>query len=231
MEEKLIRKELPIQGIQEYEKSEVDDLTATVPVHLDIFRLPKHVRTDKSLISGARETVKEWYNKDMTYHLECLEAWGDDPSLVKGFEKFDEDWVLEGVPNGDGFLTLNWKNNNSVNDISFCPAPVILYNLLDEKGRFYNSESFLERKLIESFGRDLLDPETVWMDPEKMKKYGVEEELAKIEGVANVYTVMGHAFCSQYQPNMGKALLLRNFAVFYLNNLLDETKKAIANPK
>lgn len=227
MEEKLIRREIPIQGIQEYEKSGVDDLTATVPVHLDIFKLPERIRTDKSLISGARETVKEWYNKDMTYHLECLEAWGDDSSLVMGFEKFDENWVLEGVPNREGFLTLNWKNNNSVNYISFCPTPVVLYNLLDEKGRFYNSESLLERKLIESFGRDLLDPETVWMDPEKMKKYGVEGELAKIDLNKGIAEVMGHAFCSQYQPNMGKALLLRDFAVFYLNNLLDETKKGL----
>lgn len=223
MDEKLVRGELPIQSIYQREKMDLDDLTATVPVHMKILQLPVSVRTDSSLIAEARETVKCWFNKDMVYHLKCLEMEDYDPSLVRGFERFDDNWVLEGLPDESGFLSLYWKNNGRVDDIKFVQAPIFLYNQWDENGKFYAPEYILKRNLIENFARNLRDPEVVFMQPEKMRKYGIESELARIDIDRGVAEVMCNAFCSGYHPNMGKALLLRDFAVFYLNKLLDKT--------
>ncbi len=226
MDEKLVRNELPIQGIHEREINNLDDLTATVPIHLKILQLSVSVRTDQSLIREARETVKVWFNEDMAYHLKCLEIGGTDPSLVKGYETFNDNWILEWLPDNEGFLTLSWKDNGRVDNIHFCKIPIFLYNQWDENRKFYTRELVLKDYLIECFSRHLNDPEVVFMEPEKMKKYGIESKLARIDLNKGVAEVMGHAFCSAYQPNMGKALLLRDFAVFYLNKLLDKTSES-----
>ena len=224
MDEKLVRRELPIQSIHERGEHgmDLDDLTATVPVHLKILQLPVSTRTNQSLIAEARETVKEWFNEDMDYHLKCLNAYDDDPSLVKGYERFNDDWILEWSPDDEGFLELAWKSNGRIDNMSFCKIPIFLYNQRDENRRFYTPESVLQENLIECFGRNLRNPEVVFMEPEKMKKYGIESELARIDIKSGVAEVIGYAFCSNYQPHMGKALLLRDFAVFYLNKLLDK---------
>jgi len=221
MDEKLDRKELLIQTIHQRADENLDDLTATVPVHLRILDLPARVRTDGSLLEGARETVKVWYEEDMKYHLESLAYYGDDPSLVKGFEKFDDSWTLDGLPDEQGFFALRWKNNGRVDSIKFCKIPLLFYNQWEKEGKFYTPEYTSSRKLVENFGRNLCDPEIIFMDPEKMRNYGTEGDLTRI--LPDRAEVMGHGFCSDYQPNMGKALLLRDFAVFYLNKLLDKT--------
>lgn len=222
MDEKLDRKELLIQSIHEREKANLGDLTATVPVHLRILEFPASLRTDETLLQGARETVKAWYDEDMAYHLDALNAHGDDPSLVRGFERFDDGWILSGSPDEKGFLALSWRNNGRIDTIKFCKVPVHLYNQWERKGKFYTPETGSRNKWIESFGRNLCDSEVIFMDPEKMRKYGIECELARISLETGRAEVLGHAFCSEYQPNMGKALLLRDFAVFYLNKLLEK---------
>ena len=49
--------------------------------------------------------------------------------------------------------------------------------------------------------------------------------IAKIDLDSGVANVLGRAFTSDYHDNMAKTLLLRDFAVFYLNRLLDMTQK------
>ncbi|MBI2449629.1 hypothetical protein HYV49_05010 [Candidatus Pacearchaeota archaeon] len=223
MQEQLVRRELPIQSIIERERMGLDDLVVTVPVHPKIFNLSQEVRTDLSLLGGAKEIVKSFYEEDMAYYLKCLEIHEYDPSLIKGFERFDDNWVLDGTPDEEGFLILTWKNNGKVDCIEVVKSPVFFYNQYDESGRFYTPESALEGNLIENIGRSQRHSEVVFMSPEKMSRYGAESRLAKIDTERGIAKVMGRAFTSDYQPNMGKALLLRDFAVFYLNRLLDIT--------
>lgn len=230
MDEKLIRGEIPIQSV--YERGErgmdVDDLTATVPVHQKILQLPADVRTDQSLIADARGTVEAWYNEDMQYHLKCLEMGGTDPSLVKGYEIFDDEWIFEWSPDNEGFLALSWRDNGRTDKIGFCDIPVFLYNQWDENRRFYTEERAAQENWIECVDRSLRHSETVFMDPEKMRKYGTESELARFDPDKGIAEVAGYAFCSDYLPHMGKALLLRDFAVFYLNRLLDIANRSSA---
>jgi len=225
MNERLDRGEAPIQDVSEYNERDRDSLTATVPVHLEIFGIPVNVRTDKKIIGDVREVVKEWYNQDMLYHLKCLE--GDDVadlSLVRGFEKFGDNWGLEGVADEGGFLRLVWKNNGRIDQIAFCRAPVILYNQWDENKQFYTRAVATKNQWIELITRGLRQSECMFMTPEKMKRYGVETEISRIRIEEGVAEVMGHAFCSEYLPNMPRALLLRDFAVAYLNRLLEISK-------
>ena len=63
------------------------------------------------------------------------------------------------------------------------------------------------------------------MSPEKMRKYGVENSLVKIEPERGIAQAMGFAFCSDNNDNLAKALLLRDFAVFYHNRLLETVKE------
>ncbi len=230
MDEKLDRRELPIQWIKEFEIKGLDDLTATVPVHLKILQLPIPVRTDKLLLAGAIETIKAWFNEDMAYHLNSLESDGScDPrafSLVREYERFNDNWAFEWLPDNAGFLALTWRDNGRVDRMCFCKTPVVLYNQWDENRQFYTPKYILENNFMEGSTRSLKESQTVFMEPEKMKKYGIESELARIDVERGVAEVQGHAFCSDYQPNMGKALLLRDFAVFYLNKLLDKTSES-----
>ena len=215
MLEELVRRDLPIQSIKE----RGEDLTATVPVHLRVLRLPASVRIDQSLISDAREIVSAWYNEDMEYHIRCLELDGYDLSIIEGYERFNDDWILKGEPDINGFLSLSWDDGIDVGHIGFVKSPVVYYNQFDENKKFYTPDSALKGALVECLYRSLRDSETIWMDPDKMKKYGIECRLAKIDVKHGVAEVVGQAFCSDYQQNMGKALLLRDFAVFYLNKL------------
>jgi hypothetical protein len=77
--DELIRQELPIQSV--YERGQ--DCTATVPVHLEILKLPESVRMDLSIIVDAKDAVRDWYNKDMEYYLKILEEDGEMPPHLR----------------------------------------------------------------------------------------------------------------------------------------------------
>lgn len=218
MEEALVRDELPIQSI--YERGE--DCTATVPVHLKILELPTEVRKDTSFIEGAREVVEQWYNEDMEYHLGVLQKWNDPTGPLKGYEKFNDSWTLEGNLNGNEFLDLSWNEGSESHVIKYIEIPIILANQKNEQGNFYTPEFCREKDWLEIMYRKANDSEYVRMSPEKMRTYGEETGIAKINLKRGIAEVQGHAFCSDYHDNMAKTLLLRDFAVFYLNNLLEE---------
>ncbi len=216
MQEELLRQELPIQSIRE----RGDACTATVPVHLKVLELDGKLRTNPSLIREARPTIINWYNEDMNYYLKVLENENIDLPWLRGYEKFNERWRLDSVPESSGFLKLIWDDLKEIRTIGFIEAPVILYNQHNEFGEFVTPAYYRERGRIEIMYRSMRDPEVVNMVPEKMRRYGVENELASINEERGVAQVCANAFCSDYHDNMAKTLLLRDFAVFYLNRLL-----------
>lgn len=225
MIDKLIRQELPIQSIQE----RGDACTATVPVHLQIFSLPKEVRANASLVRDAKRVVSEWYNEDMDYYLKRLKE--DDINLpwLRGYEKFSESWVLEGKPDENGFLRLSWKEDGKSHHIQYVSAPVVLYNQHTEFGEFCTPEYCRSRGWIEIIYRNIADPEAVNMHPEKMLKYGIKSDITRFHPEKGIAEVVANAFCSDYHKNMAKTLLLRDFAVFYLNELLSMSQNTAKN--
>jgi hypothetical protein len=223
MKDELIRQELPIQSVRERDQ----DCTATVPINLSILKLPKDVRTDISLIANARDTVREWYNEDMEYYLSILKEDGEMKPWLKNYAEFNGSWLLDGEPDDHGFLTLNWRENGETHNIHFTHIPVTLYNQHNEFKEFYTSAFCRDKRIIEIMYRGILDGEVVFMPPEKMRKYGFEDDIAKIDEKKGIAEVVAHAFCSKYHSNMAKALLLRDFAVFYLNSLLNKVDETI----
>ena len=225
MQEGLVRQELPIQAIYERRGA----CTATVPVNLDIIKLPSRIRTNLSLIAEARDTVGTWYDEDMVYHLGLLRRYGDYEAQLlqlKPYERFRNEWLLGGEPDKNGFLALSWRENGEVHNMRFNPVPVVLCNLHDEFDEFYTPESLTQGgHLIEIIYRNMIDPEFVAMSPEKMRKYGKETDIARIHEDRGLAEVVGNAFSSGYDMNMAKTLLLRDFAVFYLNRLLSVAKE------
>lgn len=219
MQEKLDRRELPIQSIYDRDKA----CTATVPIHLDVMSLPGEIRIDPSLIADAGEVVKPWYDEDMEHYLSMLRNDGTDLPHLRGYERFGEDWELTGEPDENGFLALSWRENSEVHSISFTDMLVILNNQHDQFGDFFTPEACRERGWIEILYRDVTDPEGVLMSPEKMRRYGVEKLYANIKESEGIAEVVGNVFSSDYHMNMAKTLLLRDFAVFYLNRLLETT--------
>lgn len=218
MDEKLVRGELPIQSV--YQRDEA--VTATVPIHLAVMDLPQRIRTDVSLIADARDTVKQWYDEDMVYYLDVLRQDGSELPWLKDYERFRDDWQLRGNP-GREFLSLSWVEPEGIQDIKFNRVPVVLSNQHDEFGEFYTPESFTKGgRLIEIIYRNINDSEVVIMNPEKMRKYGKETDFARIHEDRGIAKVVGNVFSSDYHVNMAKTLLLRDFAVFYLNSLFDK---------
>ncbi|MBS3086142.1 hypothetical protein J4422_00380 [Candidatus Pacearchaeota archaeon] len=217
MIEKLVRGELPIQSI--YQRDEA--VTATVPIHLSVMDLPISIRIDVSLIEDAKNVIKSEYNQDMEYYLDILKQNGTDIPSLRGYEVFKEDWKLGAEPDNSGFLSLFWRENGDFHSIRFNRVPVVLSNRHDESGQFYTPESFRQSRWIEIIYRNITDPEIVAISPEKLRRYGKESEIARIDEEKGLAEVLGHAFSSDYHMNMAKTLLLRNFGVFYLNRLLD----------
>jgi len=224
MIDELIRQELPVQAIYERDS----DCSATVPVHLSIFGLDEKVRTDTSIIADARKTVSAWYNEDMAYYLEVLKINDREIPHLKGYEKFREEWKLEGIPDENGFLKLIWREGDEAHEIAYFDVPVPLHNRHNDFGKFYTPELLKENSWIEVMYRNLTDSEIVFMSPDKMRKYGIENEMARIDESRGIAEVMGTVFSSDYHGNLAKALLLRDFSVFYLNRLLEKAKKLIS---
>lgn len=222
MEEKLVRNELLIQSIKE----KGYNVISTVPIHLAIMKLPPEGRTNFSLIEEAREVVEPWYNKDITNHIKILREekieflWFDD------YGKYQENWELTAKPDDNGFLSLLWKEYGRIHTIKYNSIPVVLSNQHDENGKFYTPKSITkDSKLIEIIYRDLNDSEILVMSPDKLRKYGRETKIAKIDEDKGIAEVLGNVFTSDYHDNMAKTLLLRNYTVFYLNKLFDKTNK------
>lgn len=220
MDEELIRQELPIQAIHE----RGDACTATVPVHLNIFNMPLETRTNLGVISCAKKVVANWYNKDMDYYLEVLRRCNLDLPWLKGYERFKEEWILDGEPDENGFLKLTWRENGNSHCIRYVTVPVVLHNQYTEFGKFCTPEYYEERGWIEIFYGGIGLPEAVNMSPEKMLKYGVKSDVTEFEPKRGIAQVLSNAFCSDYYDNMAKPLLLRDFAVYYLNQLLSIAK-------
>jgi len=219
MGEKLVRGELPIQSV--YQRREA--VITMVPIHLAVMDLPQRVRTDTSLITNARDAVKPWYDEDMAYYLGALKEAGTELPWLEAYEKFRDEWQIGGEPDKNGFLSLSWRENGEVHAIKFNPVPVVLRNQHDEFGEFYTPESLTKGgRLIEIIYRNIKDPEIVTMSPDKLRKYGRETDIAKIDKDGGIAEVVGNAFTSDYHQNMAKTLLLRDFAVFYLNRLFDK---------
>lgn len=213
----LVRQELPIQSV--YERGE--DCTTTVPVHLSILGLPPEVRTDLKLISGVRDTIKTWFDDDMERYLEVLRAGGDDLAHLRGYERFHDEWSLEGRPDGNGFLRLHWMEVGGTQSIGLAHIPVVLHNRHNQQGKFYSQADIVEAACAEIMYRSSLDPDVVLMTPGKMREYGTESDVHRIDPSGGIAEVVSQAFCSDYQASMAKALLLRDFAVAYLNRLLE----------
>lgn len=224
MDEKLLRGELPIQSIIDKD----DDCLATVPVHLDVLALPGEKRTSLSLIADAGTVVKKWYDEDMEFYLDALKRDNMKLPWLKGYERFKDDWQLGGNLDEFGFLRLFWgENGNTSNIISYCPIPVFLSNYQDEDGNFLTPDYVRQKLCTEQIGRHALEAEFLFMPPEKLKRYGMESDIAKIDLVKGIAEVTGHVFSSEYHDNMAKTLLLRDFAVFYLNRLLEQTQNCV----
>lgn len=219
MKEKLERSELPIQSVYQKENACI----AIVPVHLDVLALPEETRTDPSLIADAKDVVKQWYNEDMEHYLNLLIDDGMEIPHLLGYERFKDEWTLAGKPDRNGFLSLLWCKNGDVHGISFNDEPSILLNQHDEFGEFYSPEHYRRMKWTEGIYRNEHHPEIVIMSPEKMRKYGIVSNPAMFNEDIGIAEVVGNVFSSEYHRNMAKTLLLRDFAVFYLNRLLDKT--------
>ncbi len=217
MEEKLFRGELPIQSI--YQKGEA--CIATVPVHLDVIAMSEKIRTDITLIGDARDNVKKWYDEDMGYYLNLLKADKVEIPWLRGYERFGDEWQVGGKPDENGFLTLFWKNDEETHNIKFNSNPVVLHNRHNEFGSFYTPEFCRANGWIEIMYRNITDPEVMLIEPEKMRRYGKETATNRIDIKKGVAEVVGNTFSSDYHMNMAKTLLLRDFAVFYLNRLLE----------
>ncbi len=221
MQDELLREEIPIQSVQERNQ----DCTATVPVHLDILSLSSNVRTDISVIADARNTVAEWFNEDMDYYRYTLRRQKFVIPGIKPYSRFNSDWEIGGVPNTGGFLSLFFNDRVNNYKIELCQTPVTFQNRHDELGVFYTPEIFKKGDVGEFVYRSLDNPDVVLFSPEKMRKYGVETPFHRIDTERGLAEVVGRAFCSDYDENIARALLLRNFAVFYLNQLLSLSKK------
>jgi hypothetical protein len=224
MDEELVRQELPIQSVRD----RGDNCTATVPVHLDILSLPHSIRTHPETISNARSVVGDWYNEDMEYYLAVLKREEMDLPWLKGYETFSNEWGLESVPD-NGFLKLLWHENGKTHSIQYISPIVVLQNQHTEDGEFCTPEYCRKMGLIEILYRKLKDPEGVNMSPEKMLRYGKRSNLTRFCLEKGVAEVVANAFCSDYYDNMAKTLLLRDFAVFYLNRLLSVAKSVQQN--
>lgn len=226
--EGLNRHELPIQSVSERSF----DLTATVPVNATIFQLTPQARLDRVNLQGAHGTVSRWFNEDMEYHLECLRQDGgaDATKALKGYERFSNDWSLVSTLGEGGFLQLHWRKPGQTQSIGLSRVPIILYNALDKDHGFYTPEKVLDGKTVEVLYRSVREPEIVFMNPEKMKQFAKDDDPANIKIGTGKIEVRANGFCSDYQTGldaMPKALLLRDFAVFYLNRLLDAWQKKL----
>lgn len=220
MDGKLDRHELPLQSVREMGW----ECTATVPIHLSILGLPPKYRTDDSFLEGSKEVVSRWYDEDMAYHLSCLFIHGVnyevDTPWLRGYEQFNSRWDLRGRLNYFGGLALEFDDGENVHRIKPARFPVVLRNQVGNNGRFHTPKDWRVQGAVEVSYRGIFDSENVFMQPEKMIRYGFESS-----GEEGVIEVSAAAFCSSYHMNPINSLLLRNFAVFYLNRLLEEAKR------
>jgi hypothetical protein len=215
--EALDRHELPIQSVQERDW----DCTATIPVHLSIFGLPSEIRTDLKLISDATGVLRAWFNDDMEKYLDKLRRDGDILDEVRGYEKFRDDWSFTGTPDNYGFLNLTWAEAKGTQHVGMIEIPTILMAEPNGTGGFILPRDIEQQGRSPLVYRSSTDPDLVNMCPEKMRQYGVENDIAKTDLSRGTAQVMSTAFCADYQPAVAQALLLRNFSVLYLNRLLE----------
>lgn len=225
MQEALTRQELPIQSVRERD----DACTATVPVHLKILELPGDIRVDKSFIKDAKTIVRDWYNEDMAYYLGVLKQDGIDLPRLKGYEVFNDSWHFSGERDENGFLKLCWGEGSKSHFIQYVTIPIILQNQHTEIREFCTPEYCRDKGWIEIVYRNRMSPEGVNISPEKMLKYGVKSDKTRFKPKQGIVEVVANAFCSDYHTNMARTLLLRDFAVFYLNNLLSTIENAPSN--
>jgi hypothetical protein len=221
MIEVLDRREIPMQPIRE----RGDYIDPVVPVHLEIAALDDAIKIGGLDVAAAIKTVTQSYNEDMTSYLGYLGGQGYDLAHLKGFEEFNPDWILDAVPSytGTGFLDLTWSIDGQLHILRHDSIPVPYQNRKDENGNFYTPKIWEQMSIFPIVYRSVIDPIFLFMEPEKMKQYGVESPELNgiiIDPVGGISEVIGTSFNSDvYLDNLAKALVMRNYGVAYMNQL------------
>lgn len=222
MIELLDRCEVPIQAVED----RGSDIDAIVPVHLGIAALAPEVKQDGLDVAAARDTVIETYNQDMDDYLMYLsqQDYNHLIAQLRDYWEFNPEWRLDAEPSetGTGFLKLVWREDGQSHTLRHDPIPVPYQNRHDEHGNFYTPAALKERELFTLVYRNTTDPVFLFMPPERMLQYGVEQpELGGIiiDPVGGIAEVLGTSFDSEYLDSVAKALLLRNYGVAYMNQL------------
>lgn len=230
MIELLDRNEIPIQPLRERN----DGIDPIVPVHLGITALSADAKKNGLDLAAAKVTVEEWYNEDMVSYLSYLREQGYDLRHLRGYEEFDVNWTFDAElsESKTGFLRLIWKEDGQIHKLIHDATPVPYRNLHDENGNFYTPEVFQQKRVFPIIYRHLGDPIFLFMEPDKIKYYGAEvpEVGIIIDPVGGIAEVLGTSFDTEdYIDNFAKALVLRNFGVAYLNQLVAYTEGVSAS--
>lgn len=213
----LNRHELLIQSVTERN----EDCCAIIPIHSQVLQLPLEVRLDKSILKGAITEVRKSYDEDMRNYLAVLGVQRHIMPWLEGYEKFNDNWVLDSKP-GLGFLDLTWIDHKQEEMcVGLLSLPTIIYNQFNEHKKFYSPEDWKADRWVPVMGRSINNEDVVAMSPEKMRKYGFENGIAKIEKHKGEARVISRVFHSEYYGNLAIPLLLRNYAVVYHNKLLE----------
>ena len=161
----------------------------------------------------------------MTSYIGYLGKQGYDLAHLRGYEEFNPDWILDAVPSdtGTGFLDLTCRVDGQLHVLQHDSIPVPYQNRKDENGNFYTPKIWEQMSIFPIVYRSVRDPIFLFMEPDKMKRYGVEAPELNgviIDPVGGIAEVIGTSFNSDaYLDNLAKALVMRNYGVAYMNQL------------
>lgn len=217
MSELLDRAELPLSRVAE----ENNAISAIVPRRIGISALEPAAKIGSLVLAEAHKTVSDWYNEDMDFYKESLDNQELFMSRFRGYEEFNPSWRLGARTDGSGFLRLEWQAAEGWYFLSFNPVPTLFVNHRGEDGHFELPGDFKSKGKFPIQKRSSGEPVRILMAPERLRKYAgiIEDDSETQSEEQDQVDAIGFSFDSSYVGNLAKAILLRNFGVYYLNQL------------
>lgn len=220
---KINRYDLPIQSLIDLNFNNL----AVVPINRRLFDLPSGDKINYNIIKEITPEVIESYNKDMDSVEAIAKVNKYTPFWLEEYRRFNKNWYLESIVGDYGYLNLFVQTEKTLTKIKICEYPQIFSNYKDDFGKYLDHSITFDNKNFDIICRYSWIDHLIFMNPAKMDEYGVKIPVSD-SYKDTIYPVKGLAFISNLEKpdNLGISILLRNYAVAYLNKLLDKLPKS-----
>ena len=204
-------------------------LQVDVPVHPAIFSLDEKITLDRTIPTNVilnNDFARDCENDINNYIQGNTDFSPEEISDLRlnDYRKFNSEWTFLFTPSDRGaFLDLHWNDGHSEHTLGYISCPSYIQGDRKSHNSLWSAKELSEQQdipinsLFYGINSRAESSLILFETPEKFSRFHGEE--IEQDNLSESIETTVHTFSSSYLENIPQAIILRNFAVEYLNKL------------